>query len=236
MEFSNKAIIVTGAAGNVGSAVVRLLAERGARVAAVDTVMEPLERLVAGLPGSNRHLALAGHDLLDPAACASIANRTEQAFGGIDAAANTVGGFAMAPLGESGPELWDRMFDMNVKSALNLYRAVVPIMTAAGHGSLVGIGAAAALRAPGQMGAYAAAKSAVLRLTESLADELGASGIRVNAVLPGTIDTPQNRAAMPDADRSRWVKPDEVAEAILFLLSDAASGVSGALLPVGGRS
>ncbi len=236
MDFTGKAIIVTGAAGNVGSAVARLLAGRGARVAAVDAVREPLDALVASLPESGRHLALAGIDLLDPAACTALATRVQGAFGGIDGAVNTVGGFAMAPFAESGPELWDRMFGMNLKSALNLYRAVVPGMTAAGHGSLVGIGAAGALRAPGQMGAYAASKSAVLRLTESLADELGPAGIRVNAVLPGTIDTPQNREAMPDPDTSTWVKPTEVAEAILFLLSDAASGVNGALLPVGARS
>ena len=236
MDFTDKAVIVTGAAGNVGGAVIRLLAERGARIAAVDALKEPLEHAVAALPGPGRHLALSGHDLLDPAACASIATRTVQAFGGIDGAVNTVGGFAMAPLAESGPDLWDRMFDMNLKSALNLYRAVLPEMVAAGHGSLVAIGAAAALRAPGEMAAYAASKSAVLRLTESLADEFKAVGVRVNAVLPGTIDTPQNRAAMPGADPALWVKPSEVAEAILFLLSDAATGVTGALLPVGGRS
>ncbi len=236
MDFTGKAVIVTGAAGNVGSAVARLLAERGARVAAVDALKEPLERAVAGLPGASRHLALSGHDLLDPAACASIVTRVTQALGGIDGAVNTVGGFAMAPLGDSTPDLWNSLFDVNLKSALNLYRAVVPTMVAAGGGSLVAIGAAAALRAPGQMAAYAASKSAVLRLTEALADELRTSGVRVNAVLPGTIDTPQNRAAMPDADPALWVKPTEVAEAILFLLSDSASGVTGALLPVGGRS
>lgn len=236
MSFTGKTIIVTGAAGNVGSAIIRLLAERGARVAAVDAVKEPLERLIASLPDAPRHLALAGYDLMDPAACAAIADRVGQELGGIDGAVNTVGGFAMGSLAESGPELWDRMFGLNLKSALNLYRAVVPAMQAAGRGSLVAIGAAAALRAPDGLAAYASSKSAVLRLTESLADELKRVGVRVNAVLPGTIDTPQNRAAMPDADASLWVKPTEVAEAILFLLSDAASGVTGALLPVGGRS
>ncbi len=235
MSFTDKVIIVTGAAGNVGSAVIRLLAERGAIVAAVDSVREPLEQAVAAL-GGTRHLALPGYDLLDPTAGTTIAARVTQSLGRIDGAVNTVGGFAMAPLAESGPELWDGMFGMNLKSALNLYRAVVPVMKQAGRGSLVAIGAAAALRAPAEMSAYAASKSAVLRLTESVADELKASGIRVNAVLPGTIDTPQNRAAMPDADPRLWVRPTEVAEAILFLLSDAASGVTGALLPVGGRS
>src|SRR6185437_3551398 len=236
MAFTDQAIIVTGAAGNVGSAVIRLLAERGARVAAVDAVKQPLEALIASLPDAGRHLSLAGHDLMDPTACASIAERVGRELGRIDGVVNTVGGFAMGSLAESGPELWDRMFGLNLKTALNLYRAVVPAMRQARKGSLVAIGAAAALRAPEGLAAYASSKAAVLRLTESLADELKRDGVRVNAVLPGTIDTPQNRAAMPDADPSLWVQPTEVAEAILFLLSDAASGVTGALLPVGGRS
>jgi NAD(P)-dependent dehydrogenase (short-subunit alcohol dehydrogenase family) len=236
MMFTDNAIIVTGAAGNVGSAVIRLLAERGARVAAVDAVKQPLEALIASLPNAARHLSLAGQDLLDPTACATIAERVGRELGRVDGVVNTVGGFAMGSLAESGPELWDQMFGLNLKTALNLYRAVVPTMRSAGKGSLVAIGAAAALRAPEGLAAYASSKAAVLRLTESLADELKRDGVRVNAVLPGTIDTPQNRAAMPDADAALWVKPSEVAEAILFLLSDAASGVTGALLPVGGRS
>ncbi len=235
MQFNGKAVIVTGAAGNVGSAVIRLLAERGARVAAVDAVDAPLRQAVAALPNAASHLALSGYDLLDPAACARIVTRATEAFGSIDGAVNTVGGFAMAALADLGHELWDQMFDANLRSTLNLYRAVVPTLMASGRGALVAIGAAAALRAPGQMAAYAASKSAVLRLTEALADEVKSRGVRVNAVLPGTIDTPQNRTAMPDADPALWVKPSEVAEAILFLLSESASGVTGALLPVGGR-
>ena len=236
MDFGGKTIMVTGAAGNVGGAVIRLLAERGCRVAAVDALDAPLRQAVAGLPEAGTHLALPGQDLLDPDACARMLARVTATFGPIHGAVNTVGGFAMAPLAESGPDLWTRLFDVNLRSALNLYRAVVPGMIEAGGGSLVAIGAAAALRAPGGMSAYAASKSAVLRLTEALADELKSEGVRVNAVLPGTIDTPQNRAAMPDADPALWVAPAEVAEAIVFLLSDAASGITGALLPVGGRS
>lgn len=236
MSFKGKIIVVTGAAGNVGRAVCQLLAERDGRVVAVDALDAPLREVGARLPDADRHLVLSGVDLLDPAACRGLVDRVSRELGPIDGAVNTVGGFAMAALDAAGPELWDQMFGLNLKSALNLYRAVIPGMRAARRGSLVAIGAAAALRAPAEMAAYAASKGAVLRLTESFADELKADGIRVNAVLPGTIDTPQNRAAMPDANPALWVRPTEVAQAILFLLSDAASGVSGALLPVGGRS
>lgn len=236
MTFTDKVVIVTGAAGNVGGAVIRLLAERGAHVVALDAVREPLEQAVAGLPGPDRHLALPGVDLGDPEACVRAVAQATAAKGRLDGTVSTVGGFAMGSLAESEPALWDRMLTMNLRTLVNIYRAVVPPMQRAGKGSLVGIGAAAALRAPAGLAAYAASKSGVLRLTESLADELKGQGVRVNAVLPGTIDTPQNREAMPDADPSLWVKPSEVAEAILFLLSDAASGVTGALLPVGGRS
>ena len=233
MIFSNKTFIVTGAAGNVGSALAHLLASRGARVAAVDSLQAPLEAIVATLDNSASHLALPGVDLTDPDACARLIERVTAAFGRIDGVGTTVGGFAMAPLAEAGPEQWDLMFDLNVRTTWNIYRAAVPPIRAAGGGSLVGIGSAAGLRGSGQMAAYSATKSAVMRLTESLADELRDDRIRVNAVLPTTIDTPQNRAAMPGADTSRWVKPAEVAEAMAFLLSDSASAVSGVLLTVG---
>jgi NAD(P)-dependent dehydrogenase (short-subunit alcohol dehydrogenase family) len=117
-----------------------------------------------------------------------------------------------------------------------MVRAELPHLRAAGGGAIVAIGAGAALRAPSGMAAYAASKAAVLRLVESTADETKREKIRVNAVLPGTIDTPQNRAAMPDADPSHWTTPREVAETIAFLLSDAASGITGAAVPVPGRS
>lgn len=231
--FTDKVIIVAGAAGNVGAAVARLLAGRGARVAAVDTLAAPLSAIVGALDKPDRHIAIPGVDLTDPAAAAAMVDRAVATLGGLHGVATTVGGFAMASLADTGMAEWDAMFSLNVKTTWNLYRAAAPALRAAGGGALVGIGSAAGLRAGGQMAPYAATKSAVMRLTESLADELRPDRIRVNAVLPTTIDTPQNRAAMPDADRSRWVTPTEVAEAMLFLLSDAASGISGALLPVG---
>jgi NAD(P)-dependent dehydrogenase (short-subunit alcohol dehydrogenase family) len=231
--FTDRVIIVAGAAGNVGAAVARLLSSRGARVAAIDTHGPQLSAVMETLDNPARHLALPGFDLVDPAACEAIVARVRQALGGLHGVATTVGGFAMGKLADTGLAEWDAMFNLNVKTTWNIYRAAVPALRVAGGGSLVGIGSAAGLRGGGEMAPYSATKSAVMRLTESLADELRPDRIRVNAVLPTTIDTPQNRAAMPGADTSRWVKPTEVAEAMLFLLSDAASGVSGALLPVG---
>ncbi|MBS0641274.1 MAG: SDR family NAD(P)-dependent oxidoreductase [Proteobacteria bacterium] len=231
--FSNKVIIVTGAAGNVGRAVARLAAERGAAVTAVDALADPLNAVVAALPEPARHKACAGVDLTDPAACEALIARVVGQFGGLDAVVTTVGGFTMGPLAETDIAVWERMFSLNVKTTWNIYRAAVPALRQRGGGGLVGVGSVAGLKGGGQMAPYAASKAAVLRLTESLADELRADRIRVNAVMPTTIDTPQNRAAMPDADTSRWVTPEEVAEAMLFLASSAASGVTGALLQVG---
>lgn len=230
--FSGKTVIVTGAAGNVGSALALVLAGKGARVAAVDTVKERLEAVVAALPGQG-HLALSQFNLLDPAATEALVAHVVSTCGGLHGVGTTVGGFAMAKLADAGQDQWDLMFNLNVKTTWNIYRAAVPALRSAGGGSLVGIGSAAGLRGSGQMAAYSATKSAVMRLTESLADELWKERIRVNAVLPTTIDTPQNRASMPDADGSGWVKPSEVAETMAFLLSDAASAISGQLLQVG---
>jgi NAD(P)-dependent dehydrogenase (short-subunit alcohol dehydrogenase family) len=230
--FTGKVIIVTGAAGNVGSALAVLLASRGARIAAVDTARDRLEAVTASLSGEG-HLALADYDLADPAAVDALVATVRQTCGRLDCVGTTVGGFAMAKLADAGLEQWDAMFSLNVKTTWNIYRAAVPAIRAAGGGALVAIGSAAGLKGSAEMAAYGATKSAVMRLTESLADELRPDRIRVNAVLPTTIDTPQNRAAMPGADASRWVKPAEVAEAMAFLLSDRASGVTGVLLQVG---
>ena len=230
--FTGKVIIVTGAAGNVGSVLAALLASRGARIAAVDTLKDRLAAVTAGLAGRG-HLAFSDCDLIDAAATNALVAKIQETCGRLDGVGTTVGGFAMAKLADAGLDQWDHMFALNVKTTWNIFRAAVPLMRQGGGGALVGIGSAAGLKGSAEMAAYGATKSAVMRLTESLADELRADRIRVNAVLPSTIDTPQNRAAMPGADISRWVKPSEVAQAMAFLLSDQASGVTGALLPVG---
>ncbi len=205
-------VIVTGAGGNLGRALCGLLAQRGWQVVAV---------------GRD-----AAADLADPAQAEAV---VAQAGARIDALAHTVGGFAMAKLAESGPALWERMLRANLLSTANVFRAVWPRMQAAGRGSLVAVSAGAALRTGAGIAAYGAAKAGVLRLVESAAEEGKAIGIRANAVLPSIIDTPQNRAAMPGADTSKWVTPLQVAEVIAFLLSEAASGITGAAIPVSGR-
>ena len=236
MMLSDKVVIVTGATGNVGAALLAVLAASGARLVAVDRDESRVRQHLAGLPTGDAHRAVAVADLAAPGAFDAVIAQTTQAYGRIDGLATTVGAFDMAPIGAAGPELWDRMLRLNLFTALNAIRAVIPPMRAARGGSIVAIGAGAALKAPAQLAAYAASKSALLKLVESAADELKAEGVRVNAVLPGTIDTPPNRQAMPDADPARWVTPTEVANVIAFLLSDRASGVTGAFVPAPGRS
>lgn len=147
---------------------------------------------------------------------------------------NVAGGFVWETTADGSWQSWERMYRINVQSAHHAIVHALPMLRL-GRGSIVNIGAAAAARASGGMGAYTASKSAVARLTESLAAEEMAHGIRVNAILPSIIDTPQNRAEMPDSDFSKWVSPHEISEVVAFLLSPTASGVTGASIPVYGR-
>lgn len=231
----DQVVIVTGAAGNLGTAVARLLTGRGARLVAMDRTPAALDAVLAGLGEPARHLGVAGVDLADAAACTELAARAMDRFGRIDGLVNTVGTFAMSDIDDADPAQWAFMLEVNLLTTLNMCRAVVPSMRAAGRGSIVNTAAGAALKAPKGMSAYAASKSAVLRLSESLADELKGDGVRVNAILPSIIDTPQNRSAMPKADTTKWVTPEQVAEVVAFLLGDAASGVTGAAIPISGR-
>ena len=235
MSLEGKVVIVTGAGGNLGAATLAVLSRGGARIVAADLRDDAVQHSLAATGEPARHLGVAGIDLTEEASCAVLVAHVLERFGRIDGLATTVGGFAAAPLAQTDTELLLRMLRINAVTTLNIMRAVVPPMRAAGTGSLVMVGAAAALHAGAGIAAYAAGKSAALRIVESFADELRAEGVRVNAVLPGTIDTPQNRLAMPDADHGAWVTPAQIAEVIAFLLSDAASGLTGALIPVTGR-
>jgi NAD(P)-dependent dehydrogenase (short-subunit alcohol dehydrogenase family) len=233
--MSDTVALVTGAAGNLGRAVSAALAVRGTIVIGLDRAAEPLEALLATLPDPTRHAAMPGVDLSDPAACDRAAAEVAARFGRLDGVVHTVGGFDAAPIAVGDAALFERMFRLNLLTTANLFRAAIGVMRPAGRGSLVAIGAMAALRAPAGLAAYSASKAGVLRLVESYAEELKPAGLRVNALLPGTLDTPQNRAAMPGTDTSGWVAPAQIAEAAAFLLSEAASGITGALLPVTAR-
>ena len=219
--LTGRSAVVTGASGVLGAAVAQAFHDAGAKVTGVDIV-------TADAPWP---IVIA--DLTDAAATADALAQ----IGEIDILANIAGGFTMGDtVEETSDETWDFMFNLNARTVLNAARAAVPRMRERGSGKIVNIGARAALRGSGAMGAYCASKSVVLRLTETLADELKASGINVNCILPSIIDTPRNRSDMPGADFSKWVAPSEVAAVALFLASDAANAVHGASIPVEGMS
>jgi NAD(P)-dependent dehydrogenase (short-subunit alcohol dehydrogenase family) len=221
-------ILVTGAAGVLGQAVIATLTARGDAVAAVD--------LAPMIPAAGQRLSVGGIDLADATAGAAlIAQLTgTSGAGSLTGLVNVAGGFLWETVSEGGWAAWERMYRINVQTAFEATRLTLPTLRAA-RGAIVNVSAAATARAGSGMGAYTAAKSAVSRLTEALAAEELTNGVRVNAVMPSVIDTPANRRDMPDADPSRWVTPSEIAEVVAFLLSPAASGVTGALVPVVGR-
>ena len=234
MEFDGRSVMVTGATGNLGRAVADAFAAGGARLALIARDPAKLDALYGPADETRLHLRA---DLADGAALTQAAADAVARFGAIDALAHVAGGFAMGdPVHETADDVWERMMDMNARATLNIARAVVPHMLAAGRGAIVTVGAVPALKAPARMGAYAASKAAVIRLTEAMSDELRAKGVNVNCVLPSIIDTPENRAAMPDADPAKWVAPADLAAVIRFLASDAARAVHGAAIPVVGLS
>jgi NAD(P)-dependent dehydrogenase (short-subunit alcohol dehydrogenase family) len=236
-DFSNRVAIITGAAGNLGVAVARAFQAAGASLALVDRGADRLPKLFPELADSPRHFLATSVDLNDAAAVERTAGETVKRLGRIDVLVNTAGGYkAGTPLHETPLEDWDFLMNLNARSAFVACRAVVPPMVRQGSGKIISVASRAALNGDANAAAYSASKSAVVRLTESLSAELKDSGINVNCVLPGMIDTPQNRQAMPEADYTRWVEPEALAEVILFLASDGARAIHGAALPVYGRS
>jgi len=230
MDFDKKVVVLTGAAGHLGRAVAHHFATRGASLVLVDV---DHDRLLQAHGDTSERQMLAPADLRDAAQAAAVVQAVLHRFGGIDVLVNVAGGFRMGEtVHETSDETWNLLFDLNTRTLLNMCRAIVPVMRAAGRGRIVNVGAYGALRGGALMGAYAASKSSVIRLTESLAAELREYGIGVNCVLPTIIDSPDNRAAMPDADPSRWVAPEALAEVIGFLASDAARAMHGAAVPV----
>jgi len=227
-------VLVTGAAGALGGSVVRRFLAAGARVLAADRDLAALAALAEAAPAGA--LETAALDLADPPAVVALFDRAAAWGGPPSAVAHLVGGFRMGPLAETSDDDWRFLLTVNLETTFLVLREAARRFAAAGGGALVAVSAPAALLGEAEVGPYAATKAAVLRLVESLAREMEAFGGRANALLPGTMDTPGNRAAMPRADASRWVSTDAVAEVVFHLTTPAARAINGAAVRVPGRA
>ena len=234
MSFKGQTVIITGGAGNLGHAVATAFAAAGANLVLLDLNEDALKKTPTAGAGD---VVRQRVDLSDVASIAAAVDAAIKRFGRIDALCNLAGGFQMGEkVHEIPADKWDFMMELNAGSVLRMSHAVVPHMLKAGGGRIVNIGANSALGGKAKMGAYIASKSAVIRLTETMAAELRGHNINVNCVLPSIIDTPQNRAAMPKADPAKWVAPAALADVLLFLCSPAARAIHGAAIPVVGLS
>jgi NAD(P)-dependent dehydrogenase (short-subunit alcohol dehydrogenase family) len=230
MILQGKVVAVTGGFGQLGMAVAQAALEAGAHVAALDRARVPAETAALA-----RTFAQGDLDLAEPEIAEQAMDRIVARFGGMDALVNVAGTFRWETLEQGSLDTWDLLYRVNLRTAASASRAALPHLIKRGGGRIVNIGAGAASKASAGMGAYTASKAGVAKLTEALAEELKDRGITVNAVLPSIIDTPANRADMPKADFSRWVPPRAIADVIVFLLSDQARAITGALIPVSGR-
>ncbi len=219
-----QSVIVTGGFGALGQVVAKAFADRGDKVARIDFAPQAASEL----PGA---LDIGGVDLTDHAATQAALDKVVAANGGIDVLVNIAGGFTWETLEDGSLDSWGKMHAMNVTTAATITRLALPELKKSAQGRVINMGAGGAVKAGMGMGAYAASKAGVHKLTEALAEELADSSVTVNAVLPSIIDTPTNRKDMPDADPKGWVTPQGIADVMLFLASPASAAVTGALIP-----
>lgn len=214
-ELPKKVILVTGPAGNLGSAVVERLRKEAVSLVLLDRHPVRIKERYPDLEVSENHLLFTDVDLTNPETVQTAVDTALKTFGRIDCLVHTTGGFQMGEqVHEITPDKWDLMMDVNVKTLLNTTRSIIPAMINQNNGIIITIGARPSLQGKKKMGSYSAAKAAVLRLTESIAAEGVSIGIKAKCVIPGTIDTPDNHRAMPKADTSKWVKPETIADVI----------------------
>lgn len=229
---AEKVAVITGAAGALGRAAVAAFEHAGFALALVDANPAALKSFTA----TSRKLLLPAN-LLDMEQVRAAAQATLAAYGRIDVLCNIAGGFYYGePVHETREDVWLQQFHINATTVVNASKAIVPHMVAQRRGCVINIGGGAHTQGHAHMSAYAVAKSAVMRLTESMAEELRDSGVSVLCLMPFTIDTPKNRQDMPDADRSQWTPPGAVADLMVLLSSPEASLMSGSAIALGGRA
>jgi NAD(P)-dependent dehydrogenase (short-subunit alcohol dehydrogenase family) len=229
-DLEGRVVAITGGFGTLGASVARAAMAAGAKLALLDRA--EASNAPADLAQA---LVLGGVDLGVPESARAAVAQVVQHHGRLDALVNVAGGFRWEKIEGGAIDTWDLLYQMNLRTAVNATQAALVHVSHGGNGRIVNIGAGAAAKAGVGMGAYAASKAGVAKLTEALAEELKDRGVTVNAVLPSIIDTAPNRADMPTADFSRWVKPEQIAELVMFLLSDRARAITGALIPISGR-
>ena len=235
-KLSNKVAIVTGGTGSLGHGVLSVFLGEGASVLCTYVDRHQLEYSMDLKDKYADRLMYSKADVTKSKDMNKVVEKAIKKFGRVDILVNIVGGFAMANLIDTDEDLWNKMMNMNLNSVYISSRAVLPQMIKQKSGRIINIGARPALKGVAKMSAYGASKAAVLNLTESIADELKEYNINVNAIIPGTIDTPRNRADMPKAKFSNWVKPVEIAEVMSFVCSDEGDKISGAIVPVYGKA
>lgn len=236
-DFTDKVVVITGAAGNLGRAATFAFHQAGARVVVVDRKRDVITDVFEDEIPEGDYCFYVAADLMDEVSVAEMVAKVIGRYGRIDMLINIAGGFTMGtPVHETKLETWEFMLNLNARSAFFTSRAVIPHMLEQKSGKIVSIAARAGLEGKAKMAPYVISKSAVIRLTESMSAELKDEGINVNCILPGTIDTPRNREEMPNANFDKWVAPEAIADVIMFLCSDAARAVTGAAVPVYGRS
>lgn len=233
----NRTVIITGATGNLGTAVAQKFLRSSANLVLTDRGVGRLEKRFPELIESKQYLFADSVDVTNPDSVIKLIEKVLAQFKHIDVLVNSVGGYrAGTPLTDTPVDTLDAMFALNTHSVYVISQTVLPHMIQEKRGKIINIAARAGLRGSANMSAYSVSKSAVIRLTESMAAEVRNIGINVNCILPGTIDTPQNREAMPDANHEKWVKPESLADVIFFLASEAARDIHGAAIPVYGNS
>jgi NAD(P)-dependent dehydrogenase (short-subunit alcohol dehydrogenase family) len=236
-DFTDYVVMIPGAMGNLGGAVTRRFQTAGAQLALLDIQEGQLFLAYPELVGSQAYQLLGNVDMTDYNSVKKAVAKISQHFGRVDVLVNIVGGYhAGNPLHETPLDAWEKMINLNARSVFNACRATIPLILEAGSGNIINISARPGLRGRANMSAYSAAKGSVIRLTESMSLELREHGINVNCIVPGTIDTPENRQSLPGANHDRWVQPESIADIILFLASDISKDIHGATIPVYGLS